>query len=66
VVIGSLFARLPDGMTWRPLLTTEDAEFAVDPAPPTIASGAGDVSIHFQRPGAVIFAAEPPHTGGPS
>jgi maltooligosyltrehalose trehalohydrolase len=64
VAIAPLFARLPDGLTWRPLITTEDAEFAVDAAPPTIAGGAGDVSIHFHRPGAVILAAGPPGTGG--
>jgi maltooligosyltrehalose trehalohydrolase len=66
VLVDGLFARLPDGLTWHGRLTTEDADFAVDPAPPTIGNEAGGLSVHFQRPGAVIFAAGPLGTGGPA
>lgn len=42
--------------TWRTLLTTEDAAFAPDPAPPTVDAAGG--AVRFARPGAVLLRAE--------
>jgi maltooligosyltrehalose trehalohydrolase len=58
IVIAGPLAQLPDRLTWHCLLTTENAGFAVDPAPPTITTDDREMSIHFKRPGAVIFTAE--------
>jgi maltooligosyltrehalose trehalohydrolase len=44
------------GGGWRSVLTTEDAGFAVDPAPPQIEFSSGYPVIHFQRPGTVVLA----------
>jgi maltooligosyltrehalose trehalohydrolase len=48
-------AQLPDGYGWEVLLTTEDPEFAPDPAPARI--GTSPPEIRFNRSGAVVLHA---------
>jgi hypothetical protein len=42
---------------WRVLLSSEDAPFAGDPAPPEIGWSGNTPVIHFRRPSAVVLAA---------
>lgn len=54
--------RLPEaapgsGRRWQLLFTTEDAEFAPDPAPLRVAAG-GEI-LQLARPGAAVFATAP-------
>lgn len=46
------------GQRWRIVLSTEDPDFAVAPAPPQLGADAGTV-IRFMRPGALIVTAAP-------
>ncbi len=50
-------AALPHGVQWKPVLTTEDPSFAVDPA--TIEFVPEAAEVRFARPGAIILAAMP-------
>ncbi|QEH34646.1 Malto-oligosyltrehalose trehalohydrolase [Aquisphaera giovannonii] len=47
-----------DQPRWTVLLTTEDPPFAPDPMPPRIDVGGPGPTIQFDRPGAVLLAAE--------
>jgi maltooligosyltrehalose trehalohydrolase len=49
---------LPHGMAWDVALTTEDAPFAADPAPPVVERVDGVPVITFSRPSAVLLRAE--------
>ncbi|MEX2446077.1 MAG: malto-oligosyltrehalose trehalohydrolase [Dehalococcoidia bacterium] len=47
----------PAGMLWRPVLTSEDAAFAIDALPVEVDEEGADLWCHFRRPGAVLFRA---------
>jgi hypothetical protein len=47
------------GQRWRIVLSTEDPDFTVDPAPPEIGADPGTATIRFMRPGAVIVTPRP-------
>lgn len=49
---------LPQGAAWDVALTTEDASFAPDPAPPVVEQVGGMPVITFSRPSAVLLRAE--------
>ena len=48
-------ARGDDDGEWTVVLSTEEALFAVHPAPPQIDLQSEGPIVHFSRPGAVIF-----------
>ncbi len=49
----------PEGTSWQPVLTTEAPEFVLDPLPVEVDTVGGALWLHFRRPGATIFRAEP-------
>ncbi|HEX8198924.1 MAG TPA: malto-oligosyltrehalose trehalohydrolase [Isosphaeraceae bacterium] len=56
----NLGGHLPvEGRGWECVLTTEDPEFAPDPAPPRIGLRGPVVAIDFARPSAVLLRATP-------
>jgi maltooligosyltrehalose trehalohydrolase len=56
----SLASIRPDaGSAWSCLMTTEEALFAPDPAPPAVFQSGGSWRVRFARPSAVVLAARP-------
>jgi hypothetical protein len=54
-----------DGSKWQLLFTTEDRPFAPDPRPPDIESHAGELTIAFRRPSAVLLSMWPQGPAAP-
>ncbi len=54
---GAVRIPVPGRVPERSLFSTEAGEFVTDPAPVAIEVGTGSVTLHFQRPGAVLLSA---------